>query len=148
MVYALACAQCIVFSPMLSLESWWCHCVACSQGQPGPFADYLKQYKNTICGRHPIGVLLNVSGPACFELEVVGSGCTANGTANQYVVGQAWHYLAVAATWSHQCGFVDVLLCRCCSTVRRSTRWSSSSMTNRASARTHKIRACLTPPLW
>lgn len=47
-----------------ALESWWCHCVACLQGQPGPFADYLKQYKNTICGRHPIGVLLNVSGPA------------------------------------------------------------------------------------
>ncbi|KAL9952452.1 hypothetical protein ACROYT_G039711 [Oculina patagonica] len=26
---------------------------------PGGFAEYLKKYKNTICGRHPIGVLLN-----------------------------------------------------------------------------------------
>lgn len=24
------------------------------------FADYLKKFGNTICGRHPIGVLLNV----------------------------------------------------------------------------------------
>ena len=28
---------------------------------PGGFAEYLKKYENTICGRHPIGVLLNVS---------------------------------------------------------------------------------------
>ena len=28
---------------------------------PGGFCDYLKKYRNTICGRHPIGVLLNVS---------------------------------------------------------------------------------------
>lgn len=26
------------------------------------FTNYLKKYRNTICGRHPIGVLLNVSG--------------------------------------------------------------------------------------
>jgi len=26
---------------------------------PRGFSDYLKKYKNTICGRHPIGVLLN-----------------------------------------------------------------------------------------
>lgn len=25
------------------------------------FAEYLQKYGNTICGRHPIGVLLNVS---------------------------------------------------------------------------------------
>ncbi len=31
------------------------------QGQPEPFTRYLTQYRNTICGRHPIGVLLNVS---------------------------------------------------------------------------------------
>lgn len=30
-------------------------------GDPVPFAKYLQQYGNTICGRHPIGVLLNVS---------------------------------------------------------------------------------------
>ena len=29
--------------------------------EPGGFTDYLKNSKNTICGRHPIGVLLNVS---------------------------------------------------------------------------------------
>lgn len=30
---------------------------------PDDFSAYLKKYKNTICGRHPIGVMLNVS---CF----------------------------------------------------------------------------------
>ena len=30
------------------------------------FTEYLKKYGNTICGRHPIGVLLNVS-QLCFE---------------------------------------------------------------------------------
>ena len=42
--------------------------VCCSQGMdliekmdPAAFSDYLKQYQNTICGRHPISVLLNVS---------------------------------------------------------------------------------------
>ena len=28
---------------------------------PVAFGEYLKKYQNTICGRHPIGVLLNVS---------------------------------------------------------------------------------------
>ena len=28
--------------------------------EPGAFAVYLKKYKNTICGRHPIGVWLNL----------------------------------------------------------------------------------------
>lgn len=28
---------------------------------PTAFTSYLKKYGNTICGRHPIGVLLNVS---------------------------------------------------------------------------------------
>ncbi len=28
---------------------------------PSAFTEYLKKYQNTICGRHPIGVLLNVS---------------------------------------------------------------------------------------
>jgi len=28
---------------------------------PQGFSEYLKEYGNTICGRHPIGVLLNVS---------------------------------------------------------------------------------------
>ena len=32
------------------------------QGRPEVFTEYLRQYKNTICGRHPIGVLLNVRG--------------------------------------------------------------------------------------
>ena len=28
---------------------------------PVSFSEYLREYQNTICGRHPIGVLLNVS---------------------------------------------------------------------------------------
>ena len=28
---------------------------------PVGFTSYLRDYQNTICGRHPIGVLLNVS---------------------------------------------------------------------------------------
>ena len=27
---------------------------------PGKFAEYLEKTKNTICGRHPIGILLHV----------------------------------------------------------------------------------------
>ena len=27
--------------------------------RPGAFADYLREYSNTICGRHPIAVWLN-----------------------------------------------------------------------------------------
>ncbi len=30
------------------------------QGDPEEFAKYLRQFGNTICGRHPIGVLLQV----------------------------------------------------------------------------------------
>ncbi len=30
------------------------------QGDPKAFTEYLAQYRNTICGRHPIAVLLNV----------------------------------------------------------------------------------------
>lgn len=29
--------------------------------EPAAFTDYLRKYNNTICGRHPIGVLLHVS---------------------------------------------------------------------------------------
>lgn len=29
---------------------------------PAAFSDYLKRYNNTICGRHPIGVMLQVFG--------------------------------------------------------------------------------------
>ena len=31
------------------------------QADPRAFSDYLASYRNTICGRHPISVLLNVS---------------------------------------------------------------------------------------
>ena len=31
------------------------------QGNPEAFQLYLQQYSNTICGRHPIAILLNVS---------------------------------------------------------------------------------------
>lgn len=33
------------------------------QGNPESFAAYLEEYGNTICGRHPIGILLNVGHP-------------------------------------------------------------------------------------
>jgi hypothetical protein len=32
------------------------------QGDPAAFTEYLQQYRNTICGRHPIAVLLQVRG--------------------------------------------------------------------------------------
>lgn len=34
---------------------------AIEQMDPAKFSQYLKDYENTICGRYPIGVLLNVS---------------------------------------------------------------------------------------
>ena len=42
------------------------------RGEPEAFTEYLEEFENTICGRHPIGVLLNVS--ACgksVRLDVV-----------------------------------------------------------------------------
>lgn len=33
---------------------------AIESGDPTQFRSYMAQYKNTICGRHPIGVLLNM----------------------------------------------------------------------------------------
>ena len=35
--------------------------LVCLQGDAAGFAAYLEHYGNTICGRHPIGVLLHVS---------------------------------------------------------------------------------------
>jgi MEMO1 family protein len=34
------------------------------QGKPSDFTQYLQQFGNTICGRHPIGVLLQVVHPS------------------------------------------------------------------------------------
>lgn len=39
---------------------------------PSAFTEYLKKYGNTICGRHPIGVLLNVSSRLCLRLIRLG----------------------------------------------------------------------------
>jgi hypothetical protein len=39
-----------------------CNTFTSVQGSAQRFAAYLTKYRNTICGRHPIGVLLNVSG--------------------------------------------------------------------------------------
>jgi AmmeMemoRadiSam system protein B len=33
---------------------------AIETGAPAPFSEYLAAHRNTICGRHPIGVLLNM----------------------------------------------------------------------------------------
>lgn len=46
------------------------------QLDPMSFTNYLKKYRNTICGRHPIGVLLNVGNPGksltkCISLTLV-----------------------------------------------------------------------------
>ena len=38
---------------------------------PVGFAEYLKKYKNTICGRHPIGVLLNVSKHLKYLMNII-----------------------------------------------------------------------------
>jgi len=49
--------------------------------EPGAFAEYLREYRNTICGRHPIGVLLN-----CLDLmkEAPGGGITHDVRFNRY----------------------------------------------------------------
>ena len=44
-------------SPWLHLCA---HCNAHLQADPQRFSQYIKQYSNTICGRHPIGVFLSV----------------------------------------------------------------------------------------
>ena len=36
-------------------------CSAHMQADPQRFSQYIVQYSNTICGRHPIGVFLSVS---------------------------------------------------------------------------------------
>jgi predicted class III extradiol MEMO1 family dioxygenase len=38
---------------------------------PSAFTDYLRKYGNTICGRHPIGVLLNVNIFIFFNVKIV-----------------------------------------------------------------------------
>lgn len=53
----------------------WLHvsladCSAHMQADPQRFSQYIEQYSNTICGRHPIGVFLSVrqtlSNKPCF----------------------------------------------------------------------------------
>jgi hypothetical protein len=43
------------------------------QGNPADFAAYLEQYRNTICGRHPIGVFLNVGGQGRDQIWLTGT---------------------------------------------------------------------------
>eukprot|EP01116_Phalansterium_solitarium_P015625 TRINITY_DN346_c0_g1_i3.p3 TRINITY_DN346_c0_g1~~TRINITY_DN346_c0_g1_i3.p3 ORF type:complete len:123 (-),score=31.14 TRINITY_DN346_c0_g1_i3:234-602(-) len=38
--------------------------------QPSRFYDYHKTYKNTICGRHPIGVLMNMLQASTLKLKL------------------------------------------------------------------------------
>ena len=45
-----------------------------AQGSPEAFASYLRQYGNTICGRHPIGVFLNVSPKLLSLWDIIHSG--------------------------------------------------------------------------
>ena len=47
--------------------------------EPGAFATYLQEYHNTICGRHPIGVLLN-----CLDLLKQEKGIVHDVTFNRY----------------------------------------------------------------
>ena len=42
---------------------------------PAAFSEYLKKYQNTICGRHPIGVLLNVSTACVLVVFLLKSSC-------------------------------------------------------------------------
>ena len=39
--------------------------------EPTDFKNYLKQYDNTICGRHPISVFLNVFYFITFILSII-----------------------------------------------------------------------------
>lgn len=39
--------------------------------KPEPFAEYLNEYRNTICGRHPIAVLLNVKNLKFYPVEKI-----------------------------------------------------------------------------
>lgn len=39
------------------------------RGDPAEFTAYLQQYRNTICGRHPIGVLLNAMANARTKMQ-------------------------------------------------------------------------------
>lgn len=51
---------CHVLSPRSALlPPSLCVCV-CVQRDPAAFTEYLHTYRNTICGRHPISVLLQV----------------------------------------------------------------------------------------
>ncbi len=63
--FVYVCYLCISIAILLALISLF---VCCPQGMatiesldPAAFAAYLKATQNTICGRHPIAVLLNVS---------------------------------------------------------------------------------------
>ncbi len=48
------------------------------QGDAAAFRQYLKQYGNTICGRRPISVFLNVWEGCCFVCVVVRDMCMAD----------------------------------------------------------------------
>jgi predicted class III extradiol MEMO1 family dioxygenase len=48
---------------MISIVNLLCVCcpaLPCMQRDPAAFTEYLHTYHNTICGRHPISVLLQV----------------------------------------------------------------------------------------
>lgn len=57
------------------------------QLDPPSFSNYIKKYRNTICGRHPIGVLLNVSTKE--ELPwVVTVNCGSGTNGNSFILGK------------------------------------------------------------
>lgn len=55
------------------------------QLDPPSFSNYIKKYRNTICGRHPIGVLLNVS--TIEELQWVVTVNHGSGTKDNLILG-------------------------------------------------------------
>lgn len=54
------CGLLVLVKLLMSWSCWLCVYLLL-QGKPQPFTEYLSKYKNTICGRHPIGIFLNVS---------------------------------------------------------------------------------------
>lgn len=63
------------------------------QGSPEAFANYLRQYGNTICGRHPIGVFLNVCPASLFR-----DSCSVRGNVSELTGGCVMQMLRACRT--------------------------------------------------
>lgn len=66
------------------------------QADPEGFTAYLEEYGNTICGRHPIGILLNVSSPPVSHAAVVAALRTLLAAGVHVIQAAIWH---MASCW-------------------------------------------------